>query len=264
MGHGRRFERLALEGLPGRTVLAPDLRGHGESTWDPPWDAATHVADLLATMDAQGVGRFDVVGHSFGGLLATRLAATAPERMGRVVLLDPAVGLPPERVRDEAEATRRDDGWTSVEEALAARLVDRPAHATAAVRDDLAIHLSHDPDGRFRLRFSRPAVIVGWSEIARPPVSLAGFPGELLLVIADEGGYVTPALRTALADDLGARFTDRTIASGHMVYWDAFEVTAALVAAFLAGAKVPLESGLPEAGAATARAATVGAGDRPP
>src|SRR4029077_14752926 len=44
------------------------LRGHGDSTWDPPWDAATHVADLLETLDAEGVERVAVIGHSFGGL----------------------------------------------------------------------------------------------------------------------------------------------------------------------------------------------------
>ena len=36
--HGRRFRRLAEERLAGRfRVLAPDLRGHGNSGWEPPW-----------------------------------------------------------------------------------------------------------------------------------------------------------------------------------------------------------------------------------
>lgn len=240
--HGRRFRRLVEEGWPGRTTLAVDLRGHGDSTWDPPWDAATHVADLLETLDAEGVGRVAVVGHSFGGCLATHLAATAPERVERFALLDPAVALPPARIAAEAEETRRDEGWATREAARAARLADRPEHARDVVDEDLAAHLRQDPDGRWRFRFSRPAVIVGWSEMARPPASLAAFGGEGLLLVAGREEYVTPAFRAALDRDLGARLVTRTLDAGHMLFWDAFEATATIVAAFLAGDPVPMDA----------------------
>jgi lipase len=239
MGHGGRFGPLAATAFPDRHVLAPDLRGHGGSTWDPPWDAATHIADLLAALDRAEAETVDVVGHSFGGFLATHLAATAPDRIRRVVLLDPAIGLAPDRIADEAELTRRDDGWPTFDDALAARLSARPPQAIEAVRADVKHHLVEGEDGRFRLRFSRPAVIVGWSEMARPSVSLSRFPGELLLVIARTGGYVTPALRRSLADDLGERFTERTLEGGHMVYWDALADTAAVAGAFLGGSEPP-------------------------
>ncbi len=49
--HGRRFRRLAEERLARRFhVLAPDLRGHGRSGWEPPWNIATHAGDLLETV----------------------------------------------------------------------------------------------------------------------------------------------------------------------------------------------------------------------
>ena len=45
--HGRRFRKLAEERLGGRfRVLAPDLRGHGNSGWEPPWTFATHAHDV--------------------------------------------------------------------------------------------------------------------------------------------------------------------------------------------------------------------------
>jgi lipase len=238
-GHGRRFRRLAEEAWPGRQTLAVDLRGHGDSTWDPPWDIATHVADLLETLDAEGVRQAAVVGHSFGGCLATHLAATAPERVERFALLDPAIALPPARSTSEAEETRRDEGWPTREAARQARRADRPDHAKDVVDEDLAANLREDADGRWRFRFSRSAVVVGWSEMARPPVPLADYPGEGLLLVAGREDYVTPALRAALDRDLGPRLTVRTLDVGHMVFWDAFEATAAIVAAFLAGAPVP-------------------------
>ena len=74
-GHGARFRDLAERGLPELRWLAPDLRGHGRSTWDAPWGAEQHVDDLLGVLDAEGIERCAVVGHSFGGFLATHLAA---------------------------------------------------------------------------------------------------------------------------------------------------------------------------------------------
>jgi lipase len=237
--HGRRIRRLAEEAWPDRTTLAVDLRGHGESTWDPPWDVATHVGDLLETLDAESVDRVAVVGHSFGGCVAMHLAAAAPDRIERCALLDPAVALNPAKAAREAEEARVDEGWPTREAAREARRADRPDHARDVVDEDVAAHLRHDQDGRWRFRFSRNAVIVGYSEMARPPASLSGFGGEALLLEASRGDYVTETLRSALRHDLGPRLTARTLDVGHMVFWDAFEATAAIVSAFLAGLPVP-------------------------
>src|SRR5436309_7970401 len=94
--HGRRFQRLADERLASRfRVIAPDLRGHGRSDWEPPWTFETHVADIVETLDALGVDQADIVGHSFGGRLVLELAAAHPTRVRRAVLLDPAIRVLP-------------------------------------------------------------------------------------------------------------------------------------------------------------------------
>ena len=96
-GHGERFRRLAEERWTGRRVIAPDLRGHGRSGWEPPWTVPTHVDDLVETTAALGVERADWVGHSWGGRLVLELAARAsgaraPRRAARPG--DPAVARP--------------------------------------------------------------------------------------------------------------------------------------------------------------------------
>ena len=62
-------------------LIAPDLRGFGES--DKPardWGAADHAADMMALLDALGIGRAGVVGHDVGGAVIQPLARLAPER----------------------------------------------------------------------------------------------------------------------------------------------------------------------------------------
>src|SRR3954471_9922141 len=85
-GHGGRFRRLA-DAL-GRRVVAPDLRGHGDSTSDPPWTTERHVEDVVQAL-AHLEGPLDLLGFSYGGRIAAALAAAAPGRVGRLVLLDP-------------------------------------------------------------------------------------------------------------------------------------------------------------------------------
>ena len=75
------------------TSLAPDLRGHGRSGWEPPWDLDTHLDDVLETFGDTGPSLW--VGHSFGGRLVLELAARRPELVRCAVLLDPAIDILP-------------------------------------------------------------------------------------------------------------------------------------------------------------------------
>lgn len=232
-GHGGRYRALAERGLPERRWLAVDLRGHGRSDWRAPWTAGQHVADILETMDAESVERCDVIGHSFGGLLATHLAAAAPERVGKVALLDPAIAESGQDMLEAAEETRHDEGWASEAEARAGRAEGRPPQALPFVDADLDEALERGEDGRYRLRYCRSTVVAAWSEMARPPANLDRFGGELLLAPALHDGMVTPALVDALERDLGDRLTVHGLEAGHMVYWDAFDDTVALLRSWL-------------------------------
>jgi lipase len=68
---GTHFRRLAEEGLPSRRFVAVNLRGHGKSSWDPPWHIGQHVEDVLETLDAADVERSDVIGFSYGAASAS-------------------------------------------------------------------------------------------------------------------------------------------------------------------------------------------------
>ena len=88
--NARFFDGLAAAGLaPACRVLSLDLRGRGLS--DAPgagYAMDDHAADLLGVLDALGLGRVRLGGHSFGGLLTLYVAAGAPERVERALVLD--------------------------------------------------------------------------------------------------------------------------------------------------------------------------------
>ena len=78
------------------TLLAPDLRGFGDSDKpDGAYGPDQHTADMLALMDALGVERFGVVGHDVGGAVMQPLARTAPGRLAGLFFFDfvyPGIG----------------------------------------------------------------------------------------------------------------------------------------------------------------------------
>src|SRR3954465_14627300 len=70
-------------------VLAPDLRGRGRSNELPgPVGMAQHAEDCAAVVDASGGAPLVVVGHSMGGFVASVLAATRPDLVRALVLVD--------------------------------------------------------------------------------------------------------------------------------------------------------------------------------
>jgi len=89
----------------GRTVVVPDAPGSGRS--DPPapgtgWGVPGRVAAVSALLDALGVRKADVVGHSLGGWTAGAFALAEPYRVRRLVLVD-AAGFSKPDPRAEAE-----------------------------------------------------------------------------------------------------------------------------------------------------------------
>jgi pimeloyl-ACP methyl ester carboxylesterase len=75
---------------PHYRTIAVDLRGHGDSAHDPKrrYDYQSHVRDLEVITAELGIDRLALVGHSLGGRISTLFAATHPERLAGLVLVD--------------------------------------------------------------------------------------------------------------------------------------------------------------------------------
>jgi lipase len=227
--HGERFRRLAEQRWAQRFhVVAPDLRGHGRSGWEPPWTFATHVADILETVDALGIGAADWVGHSWGGRLVLELAAAHPERVRRAVLLDPAIDLLPHVALHVAEGERAEPVYASYEEYADAR-DDGPATRRELVLEDAELHCERLPDGRLRRRTCQAAAISIFGELAcdaPPPETLLA---PTLLLHAPAYGLVRDEQLAAYED----RAEIAALPGMHIVMWDAFDKVADAVENFL-------------------------------
>jgi lipase len=98
---------LVATALPDTRVVAPDLRGRGRSGDLPgPFGLDAHADDIARVLDALGIDRAPVVGHSMGAFVAVRAAERHPDRVERLVLLDGGLPLPlPSGIPPEELAT---------------------------------------------------------------------------------------------------------------------------------------------------------------
>ena len=222
--HGERFRRLAEERLQERRVIAPDLRGHGRSGSEPPWSLDTHISDALETATALGVEEADWLGFSYGGRVAAALAAREPERVESLVLLDPALHIPPDSCLEQALEERADLSFADVDEAIEDRgsaLLHTPREM---LEEEMSQHLVRGDDGRLRYRYEPVAAIAAWSDMADQPPPVADVP---TLVLCGRDSWVPVDL---------SRYPDAeavTVAGSHPVLWEDFEATANAVAEFL-------------------------------
>jgi lipase len=225
--HGERFKRLAEERWSAhRYVIAPDLRGHGRSGYEPPWTFSTHIADLLETLDGLGIGVADWVGHSFGGRLVLELGSRQPERIRRAVLLDPAIQILPHIAETMAELEEAEPLYESADD-YADRRQDSPARELVLLDAQQACELL--PDGRLRRRTHQPAVSSIYRELATAPPPAETLVAPALLVHAPAYGLVREEQLAAYAD----RVETLAVPGMHMVMWDAFDEVADAVERFL-------------------------------
>jgi lipase len=224
--HSGRYERLARERLGAYRVVAVDLRGHGRSGWEPPWDADAHVVDLLDTVDGPAVW----MGHSFGGRLVAELAERHPERVERAILLDPALHIPPVTALEQAEAARADAYFADAEAYADFRfasgtILRAPRELVVAeVEEDLVAADDAPPETPFRVHYCRSAVIGAWSVMAAPAPAWPRCP--TLVVLGEESWIKVKVPRIATIASV-------VVPGGHTLLWDAFDETAAAIERFL-------------------------------
>ena len=253
--HSRSWDALANALLPDYHVIAPDLRGHGNSGWsqDGRYDFAAYLSDLdaLAAQLALGPQRQAIlIGHSLGAHIALRFAAIYPETIRRIVAIE-TVGAPPDieayRFSQSIEQTTRN--W--LEERRAASLATPRIFASVdeAVERMRERHAFLTPaQARHMTRHGlRRAGKAGWQWKHDPYLAVWAFPDVSMEdVRALWRNIACPTLLlygerswpSGLPADLLAHLPDvrevRLPGSGHWPQHDAFDACLAAITPFLA------------------------------
>ncbi len=191
---------LFLHGGPGMNdygrMLGPEVanwrflsfqqRGISPSATSGPYTLEQHVADATAVLDARGVRRAVVMGHSFGAHLALHLALSRPDRVAALVLVD---GL----------GVIGDGGSADVGAALAARLLPEAAARLQEIAAELG---AAEPDDDVA---SEQLCLVWPGYFADPAAAPA--PGELRVCVPAHRDTVA-SVREHLAAGFAARLAE--------------------------------------------------------
>ena len=86
---GHWYRRVAPHLSGDYRIVAPDQRGHGATTQAPSgYDWQSLAEDAVGLLDHLGIERAPVLGHSWGGHVASNLAMRFPDRVSRLVMID--------------------------------------------------------------------------------------------------------------------------------------------------------------------------------
>lgn len=197
--HCRNWDWVARSLQPHFHVMAPDLRGHGDSEWakGSSYSLADHVYDLARMIADCAASPVTIVSHSFGGMISLAYAGTYPDRVSRLAVLDGAFLPDTPSASIDVQMT----GWiaqldkVSKSKARPYRTLEEAAERMTAhnrrLTSEQALHLARhavrqNPDGSFSwkydpyqrarapYRLSADDYIALWSRISCPTLLLCG------------------------------------------------------------------------------------------
>jgi pimeloyl-ACP methyl ester carboxylesterase len=192
-------------------IVAPDVRGHGESAWSPEgaYQYLDQVGDLAAFVDQLELPRFVLVGTSMGGIIAMAYAAARAERLRGLVVNDIGPDPEPGSQRITGLVGSRPEDFESLDEAMAYRRQVSPIVAGRSLEDQRELGLGvlrQRPDGRWGWKMD-PAYIeqrVTHGAPLRPPLwpALATLCVPTLVVWGTDSDVLSEAQAKRMVDTL--------------------------------------------------------------
>ncbi len=209
------FSRVLTPLASEARVYALDMRGHGES--DKP-AAGYHMrdlaADVVAFMDAKGITRATVIGHSMGGFVAQQVALAAPKRVSHLVLVGSGtkprniVGFDElqravESLPDPApESFAREFQVSTVHTPVGDEFMDR------AVAESLRLPTRVWRALAAGMKATEPADALYWSGI------------PVLVLRGEKDAYISAAEADALVAMVGSARRKTYVNTGHALHWE--------------------------------------------
>lgn len=199
----------------GFRVLAFDHRGFGRSHCPPgDLDPTAFPGDLRAILDAEGIGRADLVCQSMGGWSGLPLALESPERVSSLALCGTPGGLWTEAVAASfagiAARVRRDGGLSGPGGAALGESYKQADPAGAFLYDQIA---SFNPE-------LDPAAVGRIAGVRITASELRDYRTPTLVISGSEDVLFTPEALTSVAATLPGAVLERFEGAGHSTYFE--------------------------------------------
>lgn len=197
--HSRWWDFIAPRLADAYRVVAMDLTGMGDSDYRYSYDAATYAREITGVCDAAGLDdEVIVVGHSFGGNMATKAANLYPDRFGALVLADSGLRHPDEPVPDYPPMSGRAKVYPDRETALARFRLQPPQPCeNAYVLEYIARHSLMPVDGGWAWKFDEDLPFT-LKDAERAPEDYAGLTLPVGLIYGAESKLFTEMTREYL------------------------------------------------------------------
>jgi pimeloyl-ACP methyl ester carboxylesterase len=250
--HARSWDWVAEELRHNWHIIAPDLRGHGDSSWSPDgnYEMSAFVYDIAQLIHQLNLAPVSIIAHSMGGNIATRYAGLYPENVKRLVNIE-GLGLLPamqaerdalgiqKRFRQWIEDKRNAAGRTPKRyetiEAAYERMKTENAYLTDEQARHLTVHgISRNEDGTWSWKFDNYLNI--WAMFDMPREDLLALwhaiTCPMLLMYGEKSWASNPEKDGRIEHFPTARVVEYENA-GHWLHHDQFERFIANVKAFL-------------------------------
>jgi pimeloyl-ACP methyl ester carboxylesterase len=260
--HCRNWDWVARRLRKDWHVIAPDLRGHGDSEWSKSanYSMAGYVYDLAQLIHQLKLAPVTIIGHSLGGAIAVRYAGIYPETVKRFVAIEGLGRSPKSRAESAARsmvekmrtwideqrdaAGRLPRRYKSIEDAFA-RMQEQNKHLSQEQARHLTVHgVVQNEDGTYTWKFDNYVRVFLPYDMPQPDIEALwhNITAPSLMVYGKESWASDP--RT---DGRAAHFKEATFVqiagAGHWVHHDQLETFMRLVEPFLKGEALP--QGLP-------------------
>lgn len=166
--HARNWDWVAQALRDTYHIIAPDLRGHGDSEWARGGQYATidYVLDMVQLLEQLQLFPITIIGHSLGGAIACLYSGIYPDRVKQLVAIE-GLGPPQDRLRRgpahermqkwvaqmQTYANRHPRRYASLDEAVD-RMQEANRHLNAAMARHLTIHGTYrNEDGTYTWKF---------------------------------------------------------------------------------------------------------------
>ena len=238
------WDQFASEASDSFRVIAPDLRGHGESGHaEDGYTLDRFAADVKAIARHLNLHAFELVGHSLGALIAMRFTAEHPALVKHLVLVDGGPGLDVEAAREgSTDSFVRPLGFDTEEEA---KVWYRERNSTRSdwwVEERVNYSMKQNWAGKWVFRHDpelywvlEDASIQAQEEQQRNWDALANIVCPVLILWGQESTLLSPETARRIADTAPHATLVEIAAAGHSIPSDAPEQFKDAVLGFLRG-----------------------------